>query len=138
MKKLMTVFMFIILLFGCSPKLSFEEINMNRVDKEVQNFIHAVEDENGTHLYYDNKQNIYVFLNGYHVTHGNEAVHFTGFNVEPDGDTLNISFEHDKTMDYSNQDLNNQLLYKVTLDRDYDTLKLFDNREETSFQSIHN
>lgn len=97
MKKLMVGLIFIIYLAGCSSELTFKEINMDRVDKDIQDFINIVQDENGAHLYHDNKQNMYIFLNGSNVVQGSKAMHFNDFNLEANGDTLKILFHHDYT-----------------------------------------
>lgn len=111
---------------------------MNHLNKEMKEFTNAVASENGTHLYYDRKGTMNIFLNGINVDQGSKALYFTDFNVEADGDTLNILFHHDYTEDYSNPDLNYQMLYQIKLDKTYDKIMLFDNEEETSFHTIYN
>ncbi len=136
MKRIMMVLSLVILLAGCSSELLFTEVNMNHVNKDVTEFMNDVQGENGAYLYHDNKWDMYIFLNGINVVQGSKALHFTDANIATDGDTLKIYFQHDSTDDYSDQSLNFQQLYKLTLDKTYDKIMIFDNDEETSFQGI--
>lgn len=138
MRKLIVGLMIVILLAGCSSDLTFTEVDINRVNKDVKEFMNAVQDENGTHLYHDSKRNMYVFLNSGNVIQGSKVAHFSDFNLKANGDTLNVIFHHESTDDYSNPDLNYQMLYKVKLDKTYDKIMLFDNDEETAFHTIYN
>ena len=79
---------------------------------------------------------VIIFLNGSNVKLGDKAIYFTDFNVEKNGETLSISYNTAETADYSNQSLKNELLYKVNLDKMYETIKAISNGEETSFGVI--
>ncbi len=129
----------LLLLMGCSEKeLSYTEINIKDAKEKVREFIKETEDLNGTHLYYKNDQVVYVFLNGINVTQGDEAIYFEDFNlnVDEENDALELSYTQNKTEDYSNKELNHQLLYKVVLDKKYDTLVAFQNGERVPFGTV--
>src|SRR5699024_4558437 len=130
--------MAVILLAGCSPALTFTEVDMTRVNKDVKEFMNAVQDENGTHLFHDSERNMYIYLNSSNVIQGSEVAHYSDFNVKANGGTLNILFNHESTDDYSNPELDYEMLYKVKLDKTYDKIMLFDNDEETAFHTIYN
>ncbi|PWA11184.1 hypothetical protein DCC39_09425 [Pueribacillus theae] len=136
MRKFISVLVIISLLSGCGSQLSFSKISEKDVNRDIQSFIHDVKNENGAYLYFDNQKAIYVYLNGTNVKQGDKAVHFTEFNVEEEGDTLNIRYSNAETNDYSNQSLNYELLYKVNLDKKYENVKLFNNSEEVSYDVI--
>lgn len=138
MKKFIFPFVLTFLLVSCSSEFTFKEINMSHLSKDIENFIEATENKNGVHLYHDHKGNMYIFLNGYNVVQGTKALHFTDFNLEDDGDTLNVLVHHDLTESYSDPNLHYQMLYKIKSDKEYDTLKLFENDEESSFHTIYN
>lgn len=138
MRKLMVGLLIMILLAGCNSALTFTEVDMNRANKDVKEFMNAVQDENGTHLFHDSERNMYVYLNSGNVIQGSKATHFSDFNLKANGDTLNILFHHESTDDYSNPDFNYQMLYKVKLNKTYDKIMLFDNDEETAFHTIYN
>ncbi|WP_066400277.1 hypothetical protein [Neobacillus mesonae] len=133
MKKLLSLLVIISLLSGCSSKLSFSEVSDGRVSKDIKSFIDNVKDENGVHLYFEKQKAVYVYLNGSNVKQGEKAIHFTDFNVEKNGETLSILYNTAETADYSNQSLNNELLYKVNLDKKYEIIKPISNDEEASF-----
>ncbi|MCA0993404.1 hypothetical protein [Pseudalkalibacillus hwajinpoensis] len=130
---------FLLLLTGCSEKeLSYTEINIKDAKENVKTFIDETEDLNGTHLYYENDQVVYVFVNGINVIQGDEAIYFEDFNLNADeeSDALEVSYTQKKTEDYSNKELNHQLLYKVVLDKKYETLNAFQNGEAVTFGSV--
>ena len=136
MRKLLALLVCINLLSGCSSELSFSEVREKGVNKDIQSFIADVKNENGVHLYLDNRKAIYVYMNGGNVKQGEKAVHFTDFDVEEDGDTLNLLYSIAETNDYSNQSLNYELLYEVNLDKKYENVKAFNNGKEVSFGVI--
>lgn len=126
----------IILLSGCGSQLSFSKISEKDVNKDIQSFIDDVKNKNGAYLYFDNQKAMYVYLNGTNVKQGEKVVYFTDFDVEEDGDTLNIQYSSAETNDYSSQSFNYELLYKVNLDKKYETVKLFNNSKEVSYDVI--
>lgn len=136
MRKLLSLLVIIFLLSGCSSELSFSEVSEESVNKDIQSFIDDVKGENGVHLYFENQKAVYVYLNGSNVKQGEEAIHFTDFNVEENGETLNILYNTAETADYSNQSLNHEFIYKVYLDKKYEFLKPISNGEEVSFGAI--
>jgi len=135
-RRLLVVFLCIVILSGCSEDLSFSEVGKDDVNNDIQTFISNVKKENGIYLYLDKQKTIYVYLNASNVKQGEKAVHFNGFDVEGNGDTLHILYNRDKTDDYSNKSLNYELLYKVNLDRKYDNIKSFSNGEEVPFDLV--
>lgn len=87
MKKLILVCV-ILLLSGCTSNLTFTEIKSSNVNKNVRSFLEAIDDENGTYLYFNGEKEIFVFLNGSNVQQGDKAAYFSNFDVVDDGDTL--------------------------------------------------
>ncbi|MBY0121635.1 hypothetical protein [Bacillus sp. S/N-304-OC-R1] len=108
-----------ILLSGCIPELSFSEVSVNSAGKDIQSFIVDVKNENGVHLYFDNANVIYVYMNGLNVVQGEKAFHFTNLDVEESGETLNIKYKSTETTDYSNQSLTHEILYKLNTAMNY-------------------
>jgi hypothetical protein len=97
----------------------------------------STEDENGIHLFQQNENTIYAFLNGHNVEQGNDASFFSSFEIKGKDDTLNIYFDEEYTDDYANKTLNNQELYKINLDKKYEVVRPFKNNEETNFKVIY-
>lgn len=135
-RRLLVVLLCIVLLCGCSDDLSFSEVGKDDVNNDIQTFISNVKKENGIYLYSDKQKTIYVYLNASNVKQGEKAVHFNGFDVEGNGDTLHILYNRDKTDDYSNKYLKYELLYKVNADKKYDNIKSFNNGEEVPFDLV--
>ncbi|MGO4890373.1 hypothetical protein ACJ2A9_21715 [Anaerobacillus sp. MEB173] len=136
MRKLLSLIVMIILLSGCSTELTFSEVSEEAVHKEIRSFINGAKDENGVYLYFDNQELMYVYLNGTNVNEGEMLVHFTDFDVEGSGDTMDILYRDAETTDISDQSLHYELLYKVKINKEYETIRLFRNDEEVSFGGI--
>ncbi|WP_223701776.1 membrane lipoprotein lipid attachment site-containing protein [Sutcliffiella deserti] len=136
MKKILSVFIFILLLAGCSSELTFNEVEIANTNNNVRTFFESVEDTNGAHLYFDEDKVIYVMLNGKNVIEGENAAYFTDFSVDSDGKILNINYIEEKTKDYSHASLKQQVVYKIHKDKQYETIRSFKNGNELSFQTV--
>ncbi|MGM8216603.1 hypothetical protein ACLIA0_13670 [Bacillaceae bacterium W0354] len=140
MRKLILVILLgFIFLYGCnsdSLPLSYIEMSKDELDKNVQSFFEKVEEDNGVHLYYDEENTIYVYLNGRNVLQGEEATYFTEFDIQADGETLKLLYKSDETLDYKDGSFRRELYYKVTLDKKYEIIRVFNNGEETRFGTI--
>ncbi|MFS0673228.1 hypothetical protein [Ornithinibacillus sp. 179-J 7C1 HS] len=139
MRKIFVLFIGIALLSGCNleSSLTYSELSKQSIHQDIQSFFDRVKQENGVHLYYDNQNEaVYVYLNGFNVTQGEEAIHFTGFDVERDHDILNILYKSEETAERNNSSLAYELFYKVDVDQDYEYIKLFHNGIESTFDTI--
>lgn len=140
MRKMISIFIVLLILAGCNAEneeLSHSKVEVDSTNKLVQDFITSVEDENGIHLFQQNENTMYAFLNGHNVEQGNDASFFSSFEVKGKDDTLNIYFDEEYTDDYANKTLNNQELYKINLDKKYEVVRPFKNNEETNFKVIY-
>ena len=138
MKKLFVLVGFIVLLAGCNSTLTFNEIKSGKANKDVRSFLEDVEDQNGTYLYSNGDKEIYIFLNGINVQQSDEAAYFTNFDVEVDGDRLNVFQEVEYTEDYSDDKLKSQALYKIRPNQNYEEIQAFSNGEEVLFRGVEN
>ncbi|KIL45052.1 membrane lipoprotein lipid attachment site-containing protein [Jeotgalibacillus soli] len=141
MKKFLYLIFLMLVLTGCNiltdnKELYYTEVIMESTDKAVQKFINEVKEKNGIYLYQDAGERLFVFLNNVLVEQGSEAIFFSGFDIKNEKDTVNIYFNQETKKDYVNKDLNNQVLYEVKLDKEYDYIKLFSNNEETHFSLV--
>ncbi|MFJ7935958.1 hypothetical protein [Sporosarcina sp. NPDC096371] len=127
----------IVLLTACSSNFTFSEISINNADDQIREFINLVEMENGHYLYLDDKNGMYVFLNGIYVRQGHDAVYFSDFNVIVQQDTLSMFINQEYDSDYSNAQLNYQVLYKINTEANYDTIQLYINGRPVSFDAIY-
>lgn len=64
------------------------------------------------------------------------ALTFSDVEVTSEDDTLNIAYSEDFVEDIKDKKLANQLLYKIKINQDYETLKLLKNGEESHFHNI--
>lgn len=134
---IMLVSLLVLLLMGCNSELTYSEIKIEKVSKDVQEFIGSVEEQKGPHLYFDEKKGqIYVYLNGANVIQGEKATHFKDFELDVEGDTLKFLFNQDKTDDYSSKELMYKALYKVKLDKVYDQVEAYRNGQLVPFQVV--
>ncbi|HJF34289.1 MAG TPA: lipoprotein [Sporosarcina psychrophila] len=136
MKKRLLLIGIILVVTGCSSSFTFSEINAESVNNNVQEFISNIEVENGIYLYLDGKKAAYIFLNGIYVAQGSDAIYFSDFNVNSQRDTLNIFFNQEYDSDYSNANLNYQVLYEIKTGKVYDSINIFCNGKPTSFDII--
>lgn len=140
MKKLWFVFSLFIFLIGCNAEfeseLSYSKVAIDSVDSNLHAFIDSVADTNGNYLYYAGEDNPVVILNGKNVIQGEQAIHFTDFSVEGDGETLKINYIEAKTDNYSDKTLNHLALYEIKLDKDYEVIQIFKNGEEVTFTAV--
>ncbi|MCL7745518.1 hypothetical protein [Halalkalibacter alkaliphilus] len=136
MKKVMSFFIFILLLAGCSSELTFAEIEIATTNNDVRTFFESVEDTNGAHLYFDRDRVIYVMLNGKNVIQGENAIHFTDFSVDSDGKILNIHYIEEETENHSDATLKHQVVYKIKKYKQYETIRSFKNGNEVSFHAV--
>ncbi|GAB2488236.1 hypothetical protein GCM10008929_10970 [Alkalibacterium psychrotolerans] len=137
-KSLLLLLLSTSLLYACQPSdtLSSSEKMADELPKEARNFFNSVDKENGVHLYNDEQRNsVLVYLNGYNVEQGDVANSFNNFNAVAEGNTLHLSYDTDTTTDYDSE-LDNQLYFEVSLDKEYDTIKLFNNGDEIFFNTI--
>ena len=138
-KTLFFILLGIVFLSGCNTgsPLDFSEISKESLNKDIQSFFQDVKDENGVHLYYDNKNDaMFIYLNGSNVIQGDKATYFTGFDVEEDNNTLNLLYKSKETSDFSNSSLEHELFYRINLDKKYDVVNVFNNGNQTSFTMI--
>lgn len=133
MKQFLLVLILALLAAGCGSKLTFSEIGVDRVEKDVRAFVESVDGKNGVHLLFDEDQVVYVFMNGKNVEQGSHTIYFSDFDIVPEGDVLNIFYNEGESYDYSDKALKHQILYKVELDRAYDKIRLIKNGEEIPF-----
>ncbi|WP_066051705.1 hypothetical protein [Robertmurraya korlensis] len=136
MKKFLLILAFIGLLSGCSSSLSYSQVEKSGVNNSVRTFITGVKDENGVNIYFDTEKTVYVYLTSANVKQGEELVYFTDFNVEENGETLHISYYTETTTDYSNKDLENELLFKVNLNKKYEYMNAYRDQKEVAFNTI--
>lgn len=140
MRKLISIFIVLLILAGCNAEneeLSYSKVEVDSTNKLVQDFITSVEDENGIHLFQLDDNTMYVLLNGYLVEQGSDASFFSDVEIKGKDDTLNIYFDEEYTDEYANKALNNKELYKINLDKTYEIVRLFKNDKETNFSAIY-
>ncbi|RXJ04412.1 hypothetical protein DS745_03230 [Anaerobacillus alkaliphilus] len=135
MKKVLVTFL-LVFLVGCNSELAFTEVKTSSVSKNVQEFIELVSLDNGVHLHFDGKKAMYVFLNGRNVVQGNKATYFSNFHVDHTEDTIHILFDQSETRNFSDPTLTYELLYKIQLDKEYETIKAIANGEEIPFTML--
>ena len=140
MRNMISICMVLLILAGCNAEneeLSYSKVEVDSSNELVQDFFTSVEGENGIHLFQQNENTMYAFLNGHNVEQGNDASFFSGFEVKGKVDSLDIYFDEEYSDDYANKTLNNQELYKINLDKKYEVVRPFKNNEETNFNVIY-
>ncbi|PIC66214.1 hypothetical protein CSV71_05445 [Sporosarcina sp. P21c] len=139
MKKLWIIVLSAALLVGCNTNrtLSYEEIAVKDLNKGDQKFHEHAQAENGVYLFYDTSDDkLVIYFNTAHEGREGYAVDFTNFDVESDGDTLRILYDKNQDQGES-KTFQEQQLYEVQLDKEYETIELFENGDMAAFTSIY-
>ena len=125
---------------GCNNKSDsgFSKVERQDIPKEVRNFIDRTSEENGIYLYSNNIIDDYLFLNAINVKKGEKAAFFTDVKFEIEEHTLKISFNEKLTADDSNyaQKIDNMLIYKIKLSKEFDTIIVFKNGEAVPLDAV--
>ncbi|PIC57937.1 hypothetical protein CSV80_06425 [Sporosarcina sp. P12(2017)] len=139
MKQLLVMVLCATLLIGCNTNrtLSYEEVTMKDLDKGDQVFYQHAQAENGVYLFYDTSDDkLVIYFNTSHENQEDYAMDFTNFDVESDGDTLRILY--DKNQDEGeSKTFQEQQFHEVHLDKEYETIELFENGDMAAFTSIY-
>ncbi|ARF17809.1 hypothetical protein [Sporosarcina ureae] len=134
LRKLFVLLVIASVLVGCGGKqLSYSEVTVNKVDAEVKSFIDGIEtaddpDGNGIYMYHETKKERFLYLNQNFLDNGKG---FGEVDIRTDEDTFQIYLQEN---DEPTED--EHTLYKITLDRTYEYMRVFKDDEETYFQLI--
>lgn len=136
MKRILLLITLTFLITGCNQELTVSEVDIENVNRNMQEIIEGVAAENGNYLIEGEKES-YVFLNRINVIQGEEAVVLSNFTTDVKENMLNIEFSEESTADYEDKDLKHRLLYKFKGGKgDYDTITITSNDEPASFKSV--
>jgi hypothetical protein len=133
MKRILSFVVLVLLLGGCNQELRISEVDIKNVNSEMRDMIETL--ENGNYLLSTGKEQ-YVFLNRINVIQGDEAVVLSDFKTEVKDNILTISFSEVNTSDYSNKNLQHQMLYKIRGEGDYDSILYRSNGELIPIDSV--
>ncbi|PIC65301.1 hypothetical protein CSV79_01380 [Sporosarcina sp. P13] len=119
---------------GCGKKeVSFSEIRIDQATRDVKSFIETsvtTEDSNGIHILGNASDTRYLYLDQDFLESGKG---FGSLDIKTDDNSWNIYLtEEDEVM----KPAENYRLYKITLDKEYEYMRVFKNGEETYFQSV--
>jgi hypothetical protein len=129
----------VIVLLGCKNDslLNYRRVKADYVGGKVKKIVSNIGAKNGVYLYIDDKKTMYLLLKDLLVAEGNEAPYFSNVSIEPKGDVLNISYNEKYTKDYINKKIDNKLMYRIRLNKKFNTIKLFRNGKEIHFNNVY-
>ncbi len=133
MKRILSFIVLVLLLTGCNQELRISEVAIKNVNSKMRDMIETL--ENGNYLFTTGKEQ-YVFLNRINVIQGDEAVVLSDFKTDVKDNVLTIAFSEVSTTDYSNQNLQHQMLYKIKGEGDYDTILFRSNGDLIPIDSV--
>ena len=122
-----------LLLTGCRAELIYSEVNIQNAEDDVKQFIEIIGDENGYYLYIDDARDVYIFLNEINVPLGRDAIYFTDFSVTVQQSTLAIFFNQESDSDLTNRHTKYQVLYKIPIKGQFETVNLIGNGKPIPF-----
>ncbi|WP_303969253.1 hypothetical protein [Sporosarcina ureae] len=138
MKKLLIMALCALVLVGCNTNrtLSYEEVAIKDLSKSDQEFYEQAQVDNGVYLFFNTSEDkLIIYFNASHENQEDYAAEFANFDVEGDGDTLRIMYDKDQDKGES-KTFQEQTLYEVQLDKEYETIELFENGDIAAFSSV--
>ncbi|RWZ58576.1 hypothetical protein EQV77_06310 [Halobacillus fulvus] len=139
MKKFSFLLFSLLLLTACntSQSLSYTEVQKENMNEDALSFFQSMKAKNGVHLYFDEQNDaVFTYLNASNVAQGEQALNFTSFDLENEADTLKVFYESESTSDYSDSSNVHEQFYRLDLDQNYESIRLFQNGIESSFGTI--
>ncbi|ARF13998.1 hypothetical protein [Sporosarcina ureae] len=134
MRKLFVLLIIASVLVGCGEKqLSYSEVPIDEVNADVKSFIDGIEtsedvEGNGIYMFSENEMKRYLYLNQDFLDSGKG---FGDMEIRTDEDSFQIYLQEN---DEPTED--EYKLYKITLDRTYEYMRVFKDDEETHVQLI--
>ncbi|PIC72849.1 hypothetical protein CSV69_04220 [Sporosarcina sp. P26b] len=138
MKKLLVMALCALVLVGCNTNrtLSYEEVAIKDLSKSDQEFYEQAQVDNGVYLFFNTSEDkLIIYFNASHENQEDYAAEFANFDVEGDGDTLRILYDKDQDKGQS-KTFQEQTLYEIQLDKEYETIELFENGDIAAFTSV--
>ena len=138
MKKLLVMALCALVLVGCNTNrtLSYEEVAIKDLSKSDQEFYEQAQVDNGVYLFFNTSEDkLIIYFNAFHENQEDYAAEFANFDVEGDGDTLRILYDKDQDKGQS-KTFQEQTLYEIQLDKEYETIELFENGDIAAFASV--
>ncbi|ARK20386.1 hypothetical protein [Sporosarcina ureae] len=138
MKKLLVMALCALVLVGCNTNrtLSYEEVAIKDLSKSDQEFYEQAQVDNGVYLFFNTSEDkLIIYFNASHENQEDYAAEFANFDVEGDGDTLRILYDKDQDKGQS-KTFQEQTLYEIQLDKEYETIELFENGDIAAFASV--
>ncbi|QNK88874.1 hypothetical protein H7992_03830 [Sporosarcina sp. resist] len=121
---------------GCSnDEVSFSEVSIDKVKKDVKDFILHIETSesnkgNGIYMFNDSEKNHYLYLNQDFLESKNG---FGSLDIKVDDNSWNLYLSEGSEV---TELVDEYKLYKIKLNEEYEYMKVFKNGEETYFQTI--
>lgn len=131
------IMVFVIL--GCKNNslLNYRRVKPDYLNGKIKKAVQNIGDKNGVYVCKDGKKTMYLLIKGKHETRGAENLQFSNVVIEPKGNVLNISFNENYTKESTNRKLENNIMYRIKLHRNFDLIKVFKNGKETQFDDIY-
>lgn len=138
MKKLLVMALCALVLVGCNTNrtLSYEEVAIKDLSKSDQEFYEQAQVDNGVYLFFNTSEDkLIIYFNASRENKEDYAAEVENFDVEGDGDTLRILYDKDQDKGQS-KTFQEQTLYEIQLDKEYETIELFENGDIAAFTSV--
>lgn len=135
MRKLGVLLFSLFVLVGCNaPKeLSAAEVEEKDLSKDAQSFHQHYKNENGVFLLVDpSHKKLWIYFNSSQNGQEHQNVDFSGFEVKGEGEDLRIYFTTEEVA----KPIVREHFLEIQLDKEYDSILLFENGENAAFRSI--
>ena len=133
---IMLIFVFVMVTCKSNSLLSYRQVKGSFVGGRVKSFVHKISHRDGVYLMENDKKTIYVMLNKLSKDKTKEA-YITDVVVKPVGEALTISYKELYKKNSKGKKLNENLLYRIKVNKNFKMIKVFKNGQETHFENVY-
>lgn len=118
--------------------LSYRQIRTSLVDGKVKTFVQKIANTDGVYLMENDKKTIYLMLTKLKDDKtGIGRTYITNMVVKPVGDSITISYSESNHKSIYSKRFQSKLLYRIKLQKDFKSIKVFRNGKETHFNNVY-
>jgi hypothetical protein len=133
---IMLIIVFVMVTCKSNSLLSYRQVKESFVDGKVKTFVHKIRHREGVYLMENDKKTLYLMLNKLSKDK-NKVPYITDVVVKPVGEALTISYSEIYKNSMKGKKPNNNLLYRIKLNKNFKLIKVFKNGEETHFENVY-
>jgi len=137
MHKKMVILVLLLILIGCNNSSSLlTEVDQKDLNNDVVSFLEKTKEANGIYLYSRVGKRQYLILNNSYVNQGEQASFINSIQSEIQNKTLVIKIEELQTDKFDDKRIGKLKIFKINKENEFDTIHIYKNDKETSFDLV--